>query len=118
MKFWIGLLPAIRFLLVLNYGDHGVGEWNDGGVRLIGLSNWEKNETEEYLFSEKINHFVTYTSGYTETVVDYILANCCYRNRVKNVKVIPGDKVVSQHHFLVMDFLLKKEVNHIESLKA
>ena len=50
-----------------------------------------------------VSHLLTYTSGHTETVVDYILVNCCCRNRVKNVKKITGEEVVSKHHILVMD---------------
>lgn len=44
-----------------------------------------------------------------QMLVTYLLTvfieTCC---TVKDVKLIPGEEVVSQHHLLVMEFLLKK----------
>lgn len=41
-------------------------------------------------FQKKISHLAAYTSGHAETVINYILVNCCYRNKVEDVKVISG----------------------------
>ena len=43
-------------------------------------------------------------------MIDYILVNNKYRSSVKNVKVIPGEEIVSQHCFLLMDIVFKKKV--------
>ena len=43
-------------------------------------------------------------------MVDYILVNNKYRSSVKDVKVIPGEEIVSQHCLLLMDMVLKKKV--------
>ena len=48
--------------------------------------------------------------GETETVIDYILWNNKYRSSVKDVKVIPGEEIVSQHCLLSMDMVFKKKV--------
>ena len=41
-------------------------------------------------------------------MIDYILVNNKYRSNVKDVKVIPGEEIVSQHCLLLMDMVLKK----------
>ena len=43
-------------------------------------------------------------------MIDYILVNNKYRSSVKNVKVIPGEEIVSQHCLLLMDIVFKKKV--------
>ena len=40
-------------------------------------------------------------------MIDYILVNNKYRSSVKNVKVIPGEEIVSQHCLLLMDKVQK-----------
>ena len=62
----------------------------------------------EHLFPEKEKLLITFRSGETETMVDYILVNNKYRSSVKDVKVIPGEEIVSQQCLLVMDMLFKK----------
>ena len=48
--------------------------------------------------------------GETEIMIDYILVNNKYRRCVKDVKVIPVEKIVSQHCLLSMDMVFKKKV--------
>ena len=48
--------------------------------------------------------------GETETMIDYILANNKYRSSVKDVKVIPGEEIVSQHCLMLIDMMFKKKV--------
>ena len=43
-------------------------------------------------------------------MIDYILVNNKYRSSVKDVKVIPGEEIVSQHCLLLMDMVFKKKV--------
>ena len=50
---------------------------------------------------------VTFRSGETETMI--IPGNNKYRSSVKDVKVIQGKEIVSQHCLLSMDMVLKKE---------
>ena len=53
---------------------------------------------------------VTFRSVKTETMIDYFLVNNKYKSSVKDVRVIPGEEIVSQHCLLVMDMVLKKKV--------
>ena len=57
----------------------------------------------------KIWH-ITFKFGETETMSDSILVNIKYRSSVKDVKVISGEGIVSQHCLLFMDMLFKKKV--------
>ena len=43
-------------------------------------------------------------------MIDYILVNNKYRSSVKDVRVIPGEEIVSQHCLLLMDMVFKKNV--------
>ena len=43
-------------------------------------------------------------------MIDYILVNNKYRSSAKDVKVIPGEEIVSQHCLLLMDMVSKKKV--------
>ena len=46
----------------------------------------------------------------TETMTDYILVNNKYRSSVTDVKVIPGEEIVSHQCLLLMDMVFKKKV--------
>ena len=48
--------------------------------------------------------------GETETMTDYILVNSKYRSKVKDVEVILGEEIVSQHCLLLIDMVFKKNV--------
>ena len=43
-------------------------------------------------------------------MIDYILVNNKYRSSVKDVKVIPGEEIVSQHCLLLLDMVFRKKV--------
>ena len=52
---------------------------------------------------------MTLRSDETETTIDHILVNNKCRNSVKDVIVIPGEEIQSQH-LLLMDMAFKKSV--------
>ena len=52
---------------------------------------------------------MTLRSDETEITIDYVLVNNKYRNSVKDVIVIPGEEIRSQH-LLLMDMVFKKRV--------
>ena len=61
-------------------------------------------------FQKRKSGLVTFRSGETETMIDYILVNNKYRSSAKDVKVIPGEETVSQHSLLLMDMVFRKKV--------
>ena len=60
-------------------------------------------------FHKRKSQLITFRLGETETMIDYILVNNKYRSSVKDVKVIPGEEIVSQHCMLI-DMVFKKKV--------
>ena len=62
------------------------------------------------MFPERKSQLITFRSGGTEIMIDYILVNSKYRSSVKIVKVIPGEEIVSQHCLLLMDVVFIKKV--------
>ena len=48
--------------------------------------------------------------GETDTIIGYILVNNKYKSSVKDVKVIPGTEIVSEHSLMLIDMMLKKKV--------
>ena len=61
-------------------------------------------------FQKRKSRLVTFRSCETETMIDYILVNNKYRSSVKDVKVIPGEEIVSQQCPLLMDMVFRKKV--------
>ena len=43
-------------------------------------------------------------------MIDYILLNNNYRGSVKDVEIIPGEEIISQHCLLFLDMVFKKKV--------
>ena len=93
------------------HGSFGIGQINDGGIRLL---DWAVGKGLHFIntcFQKRKSRFITLRSGETETMIDYILVNNNYRNSVRDVKVILGEEIVSQHCLLLMDMVFKKKVN-------
>ena len=55
-------------------------------------------------FLKRESHLITYSSGGCKSQIDYILYRKSFRKLVCNVKVIPGEECLLQHHLLVCDF--------------
>ena len=94
-----------RFMGVL-----GLGKLNDGGIRLLDWAVGKGLRFMNTCFQKRKSRLITFRSGETETMIDYILVNNKYRRSVKDVKVIPDDEIVRQHCLLLMDMIFKKEV--------
>ena len=89
-------------------GGFVIGQINDGGIR---LSDWAVGKGLRLMntcFQKRKSWLITFRSGETETMIDYILVNSKYRSSVKDVKVIPGKEI--QHCLLLMDMVFKEEV--------
>ena len=61
-------------------------------------------------FEKRKIWLITFKFGENETMIDSILVNIKYRSSVKDVKVISGEEIVSQHCLLFMDMVFKKKV--------
>ena len=54
-------------------------------------------------FQKRKSWLIICKSCETETMMDYILVNKKYRSSAQDVKVIPGEEIVSQRCLLLMD---------------
>ena len=57
-------------------------------------------------FTKKENHLMTYNSGPYQSQVDYVLTRKQHLSMVRDVKVIPGEECIAQHHLLVCSLKL------------
>ena len=90
------------------HGGFGIGQVNDGGIRLL---DWAVPKGLRLMntFQKRKSRLITFRSGETETMIDCILVNNKYRSSVKDVKVIPGEEIVSQHLSSVDGYGVQKE---------
>ena len=80
----------------------------DGGIRLLDWAVGKGLYLMNSLQKQKI-WLISFRSGETETMIDCILVNSKYRSSAKDVKVISGEEIVSQHFLLLMDMVFKKK---------
>ena len=107
----MAMLVVIWVVLEGFMGSFGIGQINDGGIRLLDWAVGKGLHLMNSCFQKRKNWLVTFRFGETETMIDYILVNRKYRRSVKDVKVIPGEEiVVSQHCLLLMDMVFRKKV--------
>ena len=92
------------------HGGFGIGQINEGGIRLLDWAVGKGLRLMNTYFQKRKIRLVTFRSGETETMIDYILVNNKYRSSVKDVKVIPGEEIVSQHCLLLMDMVFREKV--------
>ena len=81
------------------HGRSGIGQINDGGQGLRLMNT---------CFQKRKSRLITFRSS--DLMIDYFLVNNKYRSSAKDVKVIPGEKIASQHCLLLMDIMFKKKV--------
>ena len=62
-------------------------------------------------FVKKDNHLIVYQSCGCSSQVDYILLQCKKFHLVKDIKVIPGEECITQHHLLICNLKLKISKN-------
>ena len=73
----------------------GIGQINDRGIRLLDWAVVERLCLMNTCFQKRKSWLITFRSGETDTMIDYILLNNKYRSSVKDVKVIPGEEIVN-----------------------
>ena len=79
------------------HGGFGIGQINHRGIRLLDWAVGKGLHLMNTCFEKRKSWLITFRSGETETVINYILVNNKYRSSVKDVKVIPGQEIVNQH---------------------
>ena len=106
----MAMLVVIWVVLETFMGGFGIGQINDGGIRLLDWVVGKGLCLMNTCFKKRKSWHIKFILGETEAMIDYILVSDKYRSSVKNVKVIPGEEIVSQHCLLLMNVVFKKKV--------
>ena len=91
------------------HGGVGIRQINGGGIRLLDCAVGKGLRLINTYYQKRKSWLITFRLGETETMIGYILVNKKYRNNAKDVKVIPGEGIVSQHCLLLIDMVFKKK---------
>ncbi|VDO98369.1 unnamed protein product [Heligmosomoides polygyrus] len=85
------------------HGGEGVGMVNPDGERIIELAVVHDLVICSTFFAKRESQKVTYASGGRRTEVDHIVVRRPDLKTVRDVKVLPGEEVASQHRPLIAD---------------
>ena len=102
---WNGHVGAAAGVYSDAHGMPGFGNHNIEGKRVQELSIANGLRVSNTLFKERDSHLFTYTSGDHSTQLDYLLYPKNFSSAVSNVKVIPNEECIKQHHIAVCDFI-------------
>ena len=80
------------------HGGKGYGSRNKEGESLLEFAMANNMVVTNTHFTKKENHLVTYNSGPYQSQVDYVLTRKQHLSVVRDVKVIPGEECIAQHH--------------------
>ena len=100
-------------------GKHGLGEANDNGERFISFCANNSIVMGGTIFPHKRIHKATWLSpdGRTENQIDHFCISCKFRRSLKDVRVMRGADVASDHHLLLATIKLKLK-NHRQQNKT
>ena len=104
---WNGHVGAAAGVYSEAHGGYGYGTQNMDGERVLEFAIANELRVGNTWFKKRDSHLVTYSSGGNSTQLDYILYRKSFSSAVHNVKVIPNEEVVQQHHLVVCDFAVR-----------
>ena len=96
------------------HGGMGFGSRNVEGEMLLEFADVCNLAVANTWFKKDIGRLITYESGDSRTVVDYILIRKAERKWVRNVNVIPDEACLQQHKLLVCMLNLRESVKKRE----
>ena len=80
---------------ILSRYDNGLG--NKEGEHNLEFAVAHNHVPGNSYFTKKDNHMITYQSGGINSQIDYILVRRSGFKLIRDIKVIPGEEVVTQH---------------------
>ena len=90
------------------HGGFGYGSRNVEGEHVLEFCDALQLVLCNTFFKKEDNKVITYSSGGTASVIDYIAVRRRDRNTVVNVKAIASEECVSQHRLLVGEILFPR----------
>ena len=89
------------------HGGRGFGNRNTEGERILEFCDATGMVVTNTMFCKRDSRLITYQSGDNNSQIDFILVRKNSMRFVKDVKVIPGEEVASQHRLVTCDLNLK-----------
>jgi hypothetical protein len=86
------------------HGDFGYGEQNQEGEEILKFAISYDLMVANTFFRKKKSHLITFNSGQHSSQIDFVLTRREDRPNCMDCKIIPGERVVTQHKFFVADF--------------
>ncbi|XP_063620491.1 uncharacterized protein LOC134792945 isoform X2 [Cydia splendana] len=92
------------------HGGFGFGSRNVQGEALLQAAAAFDLAIANTWFQKRDEHLITYKSGKHTTQIDYFLVKRNKINCIKDIKIIPGEHLTSQHRLLVIDLNIKVHI--------
>ena len=89
------------------HGGHGYGLRKIERERILEFAVAHDLVVGNTHLHKKDNHLITYDSGGNSSQIDYIFVRKSDFKQVRNIKVIPGEEVVTQYRLIVSDMKWK-----------
>ncbi|KAJ7976642.1 Retrovirus-related Pol polyprotein LINE-1 [Quillaja saponaria] len=89
------------------HGGYGYGVKNEGGESILDFAVAYDLILANTFFKKRESHFITFSSGPNKSQIDFVLTRKVDRAICKDCKVLPGECLVSQHKFMVVDLGVK-----------
>jgi hypothetical protein len=98
------------------HGGRGFGERNAEGEMLLEFLCGMDMIVANTWFEKEEAKKITYESGGSRTVIDYVLVRKADRRLIQDVKVIPGEACLTQHKLLVAVLTIKPNTKKAKEL--
>ncbi|VFQ94710.1 unnamed protein product [Cuscuta campestris] len=85
----------------------GFGSRNPAGVSLLEFARASDMVVANSCFPKRDVHLATFVSGVGTTQIDYLLLRRCDQVLYKDAKVVPSEKITTQHKLMVMDVMIR-----------
>ena len=85
------------------HGGYGHDLRNKEGEHILEFAVAHNLVVRNSYFTRKDNHLITHQSGGNNSQIDYILVRTSDFKLLRDIKVSPGEEVVTQHRMLVSD---------------
>ncbi|XGW26716.1 hypothetical protein V3C99_007370 [Haemonchus contortus] len=89
------------------HGGRGIGVRNEEGERVLDLAMAHDLAVCSTFFAKRRSQKVTYSSGGNETEIDHVLVRRSSLKTVKDIKVLPGEELATQHRPLLADIAIE-----------
>jgi hypothetical protein len=100
------------------HGGFGYGSRNQEGEGILNFALAYDLIVANTLFTKRVSHLVTFSSGLHCSQIDFILTRREDRHACLDCKVIPGECVVPQHKLVIANFRFRVRLQRNKRVQA